>query len=78
MTANNAISQYDKVEYYVVEEVKGSYYKLDKMANQMVECLSNSAFHLILFEGLPTWIYDTLLEHNVLPEFCNMENCYGY
>jgi hypothetical protein len=31
--ANNAISQYDKVEYSVVEGVKGFYYKLDKMAN---------------------------------------------
>jgi hypothetical protein len=22
-----------------------------------------------MFEGLPTWIYDTLLERNILPEF---------
>ena len=74
MTANNAISQYDKVEYSVVEVVEGFYYKLDKMANQMVERPSDYAFHLRLFEGLPTWIYDTLLECNILPEFCNMED----
>ena len=27
-----------------------------------------------MFEGLPTWIYDTLLERNILPEFCTLED----
>src|ERR1700676_670430 len=27
-----------------------------------------------MFEGLPTWIYDTLLECNILPEFCTLED----
>ena len=40
----------------------------------MVERPSNYAFHLRLFKGLPTWIYDMLLECNILPEFCNMED----
>src|ERR1700679_3035733 len=39
----------------------------------MVERPSDYAFRLRLFEGLPTWIYDTLLERNILPEFCNLE-----
>ena len=73
-TANNAVSQYDRVEYSAAEGVEGFYYKLDKMANRTVERPSDYAFHLRLFEGLPTWIYDTLLEHNILPEFCNMED----
>src|ERR1700729_1921895 len=73
-TANNAVSQYDRVEYSAAEGVEGFYYKLDKMANRMVERPSDYAFHLRLFEGLPTWIYDTLLERNILPEFCNMED----
>src|ERR1700683_4152849 len=44
------------------------------MASHMVERPSDYAFRLRLFEGLPTWIYDTLLEHNILPEFCNLED----
>src|SRR6202050_3433851 len=44
------------------------------MASHMVERPSDYAFHLRLFEGLPTWIYDTLLECNILPEFCNLED----
>src|SRR5882762_9377244 len=27
-----------------------------------------------MFEGLPTWIYDTLLEQNILPKFCTLED----
>ena len=27
-----------------------------------------------MFEGLPTWIYNTLLEHNILPKFCTLED----
>src|SRR5882762_1196254 len=27
-----------------------------------------------MFEGLPTWIYDMLLERNILPEFCTLED----
>src|ERR1700683_3256280 len=68
-TANNAVTQYDKVEYSDTEGVEGFYYKLDKMASRMVERPSDYAFRLRLFEGLPTWIYDTLLERNILPEF---------
>src|ERR1700677_3909675 len=73
-TANNAVTQYDKVEYSDTEGVEGFYYKLDKMASRMVERPSDYAFRLRLFEGLPTWIYDTLLERNILPEFCNLED----
>src|ERR1700728_4213146 len=57
-----------------MEGVKGFYYKLDKMASRMVDRPSDYAFRLRLFEGLPTWIYDTLLERNILPEFCNLED----
>src|ERR1700683_4095555 len=73
-TANNTVMQYDKVEYSDTEGVKGFYYKLDKMASCMVQCPSDYAFCLRLFEGLPMWIYDTLLENNILPEFCNLED----
>ena len=31
-------------------------------------------FLLRLFEGLPAWMYDTLLERNILPEFCSLED----
>src|ERR1700683_1878699 len=44
------------------------------MASRMVERPSDYAFRLRLFEGLPTWIYDTLLERNILPEFCDLED----
>src|SRR6202521_2880331 len=27
-----------------------------------------------MFKGLPTWIYDTLLKHNILPKFCTLED----
>jgi hypothetical protein len=73
-TANNAVTQYDKVEYSTSDGVEGFYYKLDKMANRMVERPNDYSFRLRLFEGLPAWIYDTLLERNILPEFCNLED----
>src|SRR6202050_1684791 len=73
-TANDAVTQYDKVKYSDTEGVKGFYYKLDKMASHMVEQPSDYAFHLRLFKGLLPWIYDTLLERNILPEFCNLED----
>ena len=44
------------------------------MASCMVERPSNYSFKLRLFEGLPSWIYDILLECNILPEFCNFED----
>jgi hypothetical protein len=47
---------------------------LDKMASRMVERPSDYSFHLQMFEGLPTWIYNTLLEHNILPKFCTLED----
>jgi hypothetical protein len=40
----------------------------------MVERPSSYSFKLRLFEGLPSWIYDILLERNILPEFCNLED----
>ena len=73
-TANNAVTQYDRVEYSPADGVEGFYYKLDKMASRMVERPSNYSFKLRLFEGLPSWIYDILLERNILPEFCNLED----
>jgi len=73
-TANNAITQYDKVKYSLSEGVEGFYYKLDKMANHMIERPSDYSFRLRLFEGLPSWIYDTLLKRNILPEFCTLED----
>jgi len=73
-TANNAVTQYDRVEYSSADGVEGFYYKLDKMAGRMVERPSNYSFKLRLFEGLPSWIYDILLERNILPEFCNLED----
>jgi hypothetical protein len=47
---------------------------LDKLASRMVERPSDYSFRLRMFEGLPTWIYDTLLERNILPEFCTLED----
>jgi hypothetical protein len=73
-TANYAVTQYDRVEYSASDGVEGLYYRLDKTANQMVERPSDYSFRLRLFEGLPAWIYDTLLERNILPEFCNMDD----
>jgi hypothetical protein len=73
-TANNAVTQYDRIEYNPADGVEGFYYKLDKMASRMVERPSNYSFKLRLFEGLPSWIYDILLERNRLPEFCNLED----
>jgi hypothetical protein len=73
-TANNAVTQYDRIEYNPTDGVEGFYYKLDKMASRMVERPSNYSFKLRLFEGLPSWIYDILLERNILPEFCNLED----
>jgi hypothetical protein len=35
-TANNAVTQYDRVEYSPSEGVEGFYYKLDKMASALV------------------------------------------
>src|ERR1700736_2549657 len=66
--------QYDKVKYSPLKGVKGFYYQLDKMANQMVEHPSDYSFQLRLFEGLPLWIHDMLLERNILPEFCTLED----
>ena len=73
-TANNAVTQYDRVEYSSAEGVEGFYYKLDKMASRMIERPSDYSFRLRLYEGLPSWIYDTLLERNILPEFCTLED----
>ena len=73
-TANNAVTQYDKVEYSNSDGVEGFYYKLDKMASRMVERPNDYSFRLRLFEGLPAWMYDTLLERNILPEFCTLED----
>ena len=72
--ANNAVTQYDRVEYSSADGVEGFYYKLDKMASHMVEHPSNYSFKLRLFKGLPSWIYDILLECNILPEFCNLKD----
>ena len=36
-TANNTITQYNKVKYNSADGVEGFYYKLDKMASHMVE-----------------------------------------
>jgi len=44
------------------------------MASQMIEHPSDYSFRLRLYEGLPSWIYDTLLERNILPEFCTLED----
>ena len=73
-TTNNAVTQYDKVEYSHLDRVEGFYYRLDKMASRMVECPNNYSFRLRLFKGLPAWMYDTLLEWNILPEFCSLED----
>ncbi|KIM79283.1 hypothetical protein PILCRDRAFT_10430 [Piloderma croceum F 1598] len=73
-TANNAVTQYDRVEYSPSEGVEGFYYGLDKMASRMIECPSDYSFRLRLYEGLPAWIYDTLLERNILPEFCTLKD----
>jgi hypothetical protein len=43
-TANNAVTQYDKVECSPLEGVEGFYYRLDKMANRMVERPSDYSF----------------------------------
>ena len=68
------MTQYDRVEYSSAEGVEGFYYKLDKMASRMIERPSDYSFRLRLYEGLPSWIYDTLLERNILPEFCTLED----
>jgi hypothetical protein len=68
------VTQYDRVEYSPSEGVEGFYYKLDKMASRMIECPSDYSFRLRLYEGLPAWIYDTLLERNILPEFCTLKD----
>jgi hypothetical protein len=73
-TANNAVTQYDRVEYSPSEGVEGFYYRLDKMASRMIEHPSEYSFRLRLYKGLPAWIYDTLLERNILPEFCTLED----
>ena len=73
-TANNAVTQYDRVEYSPSEGVEGFYYKLDKMASRMIERPSDYSFRLRLFEGLPFWIHDALLKRNILPEFCTLED----
>ncbi|KIM72474.1 hypothetical protein PILCRDRAFT_16102 [Piloderma croceum F 1598] len=73
-TANNAVTQYDRVEYSPSEGVEGFYYRLDKMASHMIERPSDYSFRLRLYEGLPAWIYDTLLERNILPEFCTLKD----
>ncbi|KIM72762.1 hypothetical protein PILCRDRAFT_15823 [Piloderma croceum F 1598] len=73
-TANNAVTQYNRVEYSPSEGVEGFYYRLDKMASCMIECPSDYSFRLRLYEGLPAWIYDTLLERNILPKFCTLED----
>jgi hypothetical protein len=73
-TANNAVTQYDKVEYSASDGVEGFYYRLDKLANRMIERPSDYSFRLRIFDGLPAWIYDTLLERNILPEFCNLDD----
>src|SRR6202790_2177983 len=72
--ANNTATQYDKVEYTPSTGVEGFYYALDKLASRMVERPSDYSFRLRMFEGLPTWIYDTLLERNILPKFCTLED----
>jgi hypothetical protein len=72
--ANNTTTQYDKVEYTPSTGVEGFYYALDKLASRMVKWPSDYSFRLRMFEGLPTWIYDTLLEWNILPEFCTLED----
>ena len=73
-TVNNAVTQYDKVEYSHSDRVKGFYYRLDKMASHMVEHLNDYSFQLKQFEGLPAWMYDTLLKQNIPPEFCSLED----
>ena len=73
-TYGDAATQYDKVEYTPLTGVEGFYYALDKLASCMVEQPSDYSFHLQMFEGLPTWIYDTLLKRNILPEFCTLED----
>ncbi|KIM74144.1 hypothetical protein PILCRDRAFT_14694 [Piloderma croceum F 1598] len=73
-TANNAVTQYNRVEYSPSEGVEGFYYRLDKMASRMIERPSDYSFRLRLYEGLPAWIYDTFLERNILPEFCTLED----
>ena len=50
---NNAMTQYDRVEYSSAEGVEGFYYKLDKMASRMIERPSDYSFRLRLYEGLP-------------------------
>src|SRR5882762_1957178 len=44
-TANNAATQYDKVEYGSLTGVEGFYYALDKMASCMVERPCDYSFH---------------------------------
>ncbi|KIM75174.1 hypothetical protein PILCRDRAFT_13858 [Piloderma croceum F 1598] len=63
-----------RVEYLPSEGVEGFYYRLDKMASRMIERPSDYSFRLRLYEGLPAWIYDTLLERNILPKFCTLED----
>ena len=44
--ANNATTQYDKVEYSPSTGVEGFYYALDKMASCMVKQPSDYSFRL--------------------------------
>jgi hypothetical protein len=72
-TTHNSVTQYNKIKYNPPDGVEDFYYELNKMAGHMVEHPSNY-FKLRLFEVLPSWIYDILLECNILPKFCNLKD----
>lgn len=72
-TANNAVAEYDAVAYLPAEGTEGYYYKLDKVANRMIERPSPYQFRLRFHEGLPHWIFKKLTERDIVPEYSPLQ-----
>ncbi|KAF7982372.1 hypothetical protein HWV62_29118 [Athelia sp. TMB] len=72
--ANDAAIKYNGVRYASTDGVEGLYYKLDRAAEHMVERPNTYDFRRQLFNSLPRWLQDKLMDRNIVPEYVSLED----
>ncbi|KAF7970211.1 hypothetical protein HWV62_24808, partial [Athelia sp. TMB] len=71
-TANDAAIKYNSVRYVPADGVEGLYYKLDTAAERMIERPNDYDFRRRLFNSLPRWLHDKLMDRNIIPEYSSL------
>ncbi|KAF7970992.1 hypothetical protein HWV62_22241 [Athelia sp. TMB] len=73
-TANDAAIKYNSVRYSAADGVEGLYYKLDTTAERMIERPNDYDFRRRLFNLLPRWLQDKLMDRNIIPKYASLDD----